>query len=55
MEEATAVVNEFARFAASNYGSDVLDAAEATLRRLSRIEQSIEPLFAGLRDCRRFG
>lgn len=46
--QAEQVIQMFHEFARDNVGQDVLDAARVTLRRLWRIEQKMEPLFAGL-------
>ena len=48
MAEGARLVDEFQEFADKHVGQDVIDAAEVTLRNLSRVEQSTIPLFAGL-------
>ena len=42
------MLDSFETFARDHVGQDVLDAAEAMLRAIGRIEQRLEPLFAGL-------
>ena len=48
VQEGSRWVEEFRAFAGNHVGQNVLDAAEVTLRNLSRVEQSIIPLCSGL-------
>lgn len=48
LREGARLLDGFETFALNTVGQDGLDAAQATLRAIGRIEQTLEPLFAGL-------